>query len=167
MNAEENKQTSKQAVVYVRVAWAGKDTDGLRDRQRQDCLELCARMGLEASGNMFEDSDIPARPGHRLPGFESLLEHVRQQESAWVVTWHIDRLCRHPGGLERLIDLGETRPVRVETVAGGGFDLSTPGRRQAARLMIAAASFGDTDSTPYLISSRAPRRVRGGDRHAR
>lgn len=66
------------------------------DRQRADCFALCTRLGLEIrDADVFMDNDVSAYLDKKRPGFEQLLERVKQGPSQLVV-WHVDRLYRRP-----------------------------------------------------------------------
>jgi len=58
-----------------------------------------------------------------------------------IIVWHVDRLYRQPRELEDLIDLVEQRPIRIEAVRGGGFDLNTTEGRLMARQLVAIAAY--------------------------
>ncbi len=55
--------------------------------------------------------------------------------------WHLDRLYRKPRELEQLLDLLDVRPIRVESVQGGSFDLNRHEGRLFARQLVAFANY--------------------------
>lgn len=128
-----------QVVVYVRISEDRTGEEAGVDRQREDCLELCARLGLEAP-EIFMDNDISAFQNKRRPGYAALLEKAKLGPIR-VVVWHVDRLYRKPRELEDLIDLVESHPIRIEAVKGGVFDLNTHEGRLMARQLVAIASY--------------------------
>ncbi|MGO1920128.1 MAG: recombinase family protein, partial [Microbacterium sp.] len=107
----------EQVVVYLRISEDRTGAEAGVDRQRQDCLEMCARLGISDPA-VFMDNDISAYSGKKRPGYLELLERVKLGPSR-IVAWHVDRLYRRPRELEDLIDLVETHPIRIETVKGG------------------------------------------------
>lgn len=164
MNAEEKKQTSERTAVYVRVAQMRPDESVAAERQRQDCLELCDRLGLEPA-SVHEDIGTSAwRGGHR-PGFETLLESIKGGTSR-VVVWRIDMLYRHHRDLERILGATVTRPLRVDCVSGLGFDLDTAVGQSAARCVATLPTRDDVDVSGAGLAL-ASRRIRGRDGHAR
>ncbi|WP_374761893.1 recombinase family protein [Nesterenkonia aerolata] len=60
------------------------------EQQRQDCLELCQRLGVELPV-VFMDNDLSAYSGKKRPGYLDLLERVKLGPSR-IVAWHVDRL---------------------------------------------------------------------------
>lgn len=129
----------EQVVVYLRISEDRTGAEAGVERQREDCMELCARLGV-VEPVVFMDNDISAYGNKKRPGYLALLERVRQGPSR-IVAWHVDRLYRKPRELEDLIDLVETHPIRIETVRGGGFDLNTHEGRLMARQLVAIASY--------------------------
>lgn len=129
----------EQVVVYVRISEDRTGEEAGVDRQRDDCLELCQRLGLSVP-EVFMDNDISAFKNKKRPGYASVLEKAKLG-SIRVVVWHVDRLYRRPRELEDLIDLVESHPIRIEAVKGGAFDLNTHEGRLMARQLVAIASY--------------------------
>lgn len=126
-----------RAVIYDR---ASLDADGLRKsvtRQHDENLRLCdyKRYKVVAS---HEDNSISAYGEKERPGFEAVLEMIRNREVDVVVAWHLDRLTRNMADLERLILLCEEFDVAVVT-ATGDMDLTTDTGRMVARILAAVA----------------------------
>lgn len=129
----------EQVVVYLRISEDRTGAEAGVERQREDCLEMCARLGITDPA-IFMDNDISAYSGKKRPSYLDLLERVKLGPSR-IVAWHVDRLYRRPRELEDLIDLVETHPIRIETVKGGAFDLNTHEGRLMARQLVAIASY--------------------------
>lgn len=129
----------EQVVVYLRISEDRTGAEAGVDRQRQDCLDLCTRLGADGPV-VFMDNDISAYSDKKRPGYLDLLERVKLGPSR-IVAWHVDRLYRKPRELEDLIDLVEAHPIRIETVKGGAFDLNTHEGRLMARQLVAIASY--------------------------
>jgi site-specific DNA recombinase len=131
----------EQVLVYLRISEDRTGEEAGVDRQRDDCLTMCTRLGLEVSSeNVFMDNDTSAYLNKKRPAFARLLERVKAGPSR-VVVWHVDRLYRRPRELEDLIDLVETHPIRIEAVMGGAFDLNTHEGRLMARQLVAMAAY--------------------------
>lgn len=129
----------EQVVVYLRISEDRTGAEAGVERQRQDCLDLCERLGV-VEPVVFMDNDISACSGKKRPGYIDLLERVKLGPSR-IVAWHVDRLYRRPRELEDLIDLVEAHPIRIETVKGGAFDLNAHEGRLMARQLVAIASY--------------------------
>lgn len=134
-----NNSDMEQIVVYLRISEDRTGAEAGVDRQRQDCLDLCARLGVDEPV-VFMDNDISAYGNKKRPGYLELLERVKLGPSR-IVAWHVDRLYRKPRELEDLIDLVESHPIRIETVKGGAFDLNAHEGRLMARQLVAIASY--------------------------
>lgn len=132
---------AEQVLVYLRISEDRTGEEAGVERQRDDCLALCGRLGLDvAAGDVFMDNDTSAYLNKKRPEFEKMLARVRQGPSR-VVVWHVDRLYRRPRELEDLIDLVESHPIRIEAVMGGAFDLNTHEGRLMARQLVAMAAY--------------------------
>lgn len=132
---------TEQVLLYLRISEDRTGEEAGVERQRDDCLALCHRLGLDvADGDVFMDNDTSAYLNKKRPGFEKMLSRVRQGPSR-VVVWHVDRLYRRPRELEDLIDLVESHPIRIEAVMGGAFDLNTHEGRLMARQLVAMAAY--------------------------
>lgn len=131
----------EQVLVYLRISEDRTGEEAGVERQRDDCLALCKRLGFDVSSDdIFMDNDISAYLKKKRPAFENLLKRVKLGPTR-IVVWHVDRLYRRPRELEDLIDLVEAHPIRIEAVMGGAFDLNTHEGRLMARQLVAIASY--------------------------
>lgn len=112
-----------------------KGGDGLGvTRQEQDCRELAAQLNL-AVAQVYIDNDTSAYSGKRRPGFEDMLDGMKNHQFDVLLCWHTDRLYRSMRDLERLIDIADPHDVPIRTVQGGELDLSTSAGRMVARIL--------------------------------
>lgn len=121
-----------KAVIYCRIS---RDREGAGlgvERQRQDCEQLAAQLGIEVHA-VYEDNDLSAYSGKPRPGYRELLEDLREGRAGTVLAWHTDRLHRSPAELEEYIDVCEPRRVQTRTVKAGHLDLTTATGRMIAR----------------------------------
>lgn len=124
-----------RAAIYTRIS-LDQTGEGLGvQRQLDDCLALADRLGWEVI-NRYDDNDLSAFSGKTRPGYEAMLEAMKQGEFAALICWHTDRLYRSMKDLERLIDIAETKGVQIKTVQGGDLDLSTSAGRMVARMLV-------------------------------
>ena len=131
----------EQVLVYLRISEDRTGEEAGVERQRDDCLALCTRLGLEVpASDVFMDNDTSAYLNKKRPEFARMLERIKLGPTR-VVVWHVDRLYRRPRELEDLIDLVESHPIRIEAVMGGGFDLNTHEGRLMARQLVAMAAY--------------------------
>ncbi len=123
-----------RAAIYVRIS-LDQTGEGLGvARQRKECQALADRQGWEVVAE-FDDNDISAYSGKRRPGFEALLDAMKNGEVKALTCWHIDRLYRSMRDLERLIDVADAAEVIIKTVSAGDLDLSTSAGRTMARIL--------------------------------
>ena len=131
----------EQVLIYLRISEDRTGEEAGVERQREDCLAECKRLGLKVTNDdIYMDNDTSAYLQKRRPEFERLLERVKAGP-ARIIVWHVDRLYRRPRELEDLIDLVETHPIRIEAVKGGAFDLNAHEGRLMARQLVAIASY--------------------------
>jgi len=129
---------ARHAVIYCRIS---RDHTGAGlgvDRQREACEKLAAALGLIVL-RVFVDNDLSAYSGMPRPQYLAMLELLRRREASYLITWHPDRLCRHPRELEDLIDVLEQTATTVKTCVAGDYDLGSPDGRTYARILGAMA----------------------------
>lgn len=134
-------EVMEQVLIYLRISEDRTGEEAGVERQRADCLALCARLGLPVTDeDVFMDNDTSAYLNKKRPDFDKMLARIKTGPSR-VVVWHVDRLYRRPRELEDLIDLVESHPIRIEAVMGGAFDLNTHEGRLMARQLVAMAAY--------------------------
>lgn len=120
------------ACIYCRMS-EDREGGGLGvDRQREDCEQLAASLGLTVV-RVYTDNDLSAYSGKPRPGYQRMLEDLRTGLYGSVLAWHTDRLHRSPRELEEYIDVCEPRNVQTRTVKAGALDLTTATGRMIAR----------------------------------
>jgi DNA invertase Pin-like site-specific DNA recombinase len=125
-----------RAAVYVRQSKDHND-DGLAvERQRQDCLKLCAGRGWTPVE--YKDNDRSAYTGKRREDYERMLIDIEAGKIDAVVAWDLDRLHRRPIELEHFMELADKHRLALATVTGD-VDLSTDNGRLFARIKGAVA----------------------------
>jgi DNA invertase Pin-like site-specific DNA recombinase len=120
------------AVIYCRMS-EDREGGGLGiDRQREDCEQLAASLGLKVL-RVYPDNDLSAYSGKPRPQYRQMLEDLRNGAAGVVIAWHTDRLHRSPVELEEYIDICEPRRIDTRTVKAGHLDLTTATGRMIAR----------------------------------
>lgn len=120
------------ACIYCRMS-EDREGGGLGiERQREDCEQLAAQLGLTVV-HVYADNDLSAYSGKPRPDYQRMLEAVREGAYGTVIAWHTDRLHRSPRELEEYIDVCEPRSVQTRTVKAGALDLTTATGRMIAR----------------------------------
>ncbi|HSE05910.1 MAG TPA: recombinase family protein [Methylomirabilota bacterium] len=128
------------ACIYCRMS-EDREGGGLGvDRQREDCEQLAAELGLTVV-KVYTDNDLSAYSGKPRPGYQQMLDDLRAGLYGTVIAWHTDRLHRRPSELEEYIDVCEPRNVQTRTVKAGALDLTTATGRWQARQLGAMARY--------------------------
>lgn len=148
------------AVIYSRISDDPTGRAAGVDRQRDECLALAESRNVEVL-EVIVDNDLSATTGKRRPGFERVLELIREDRIDAIVVWHTDRLYRLPRDLEPIIDLADGRRLRFLTVEASEIDLNTPAGRMAARIL-AAVSANEVEHKARRQRSAADQRAAHG-----
>lgn len=126
-----------RAFVYLRQSLDRTGSGAAVDRQREDCLKLCAERGWEVV-RTFVDNDVSASSRKPRPQYTAMLQLVEQGGADVLVAWHVDRLTRKLTDLEHLIELAQGTGLRIATVTGD-LDLSTDAGRLVGRILASVA----------------------------
>lgn len=126
-----------RAFIYLRQSLDRTGSGAAVERQREDCLKLCAERGWQVA-HTFVDNDVSASSRKPRPEYRNMLESVEQGGAEVVVAWHIDRLTRRLTELEELIELAQRTGLRIATVTGD-VDLSTDAGRLVGRILASVA----------------------------
>ena len=96
------------------------------------------------------------------------MQHLENAEAGVVIVWHVDRLYRKPHELEQLLDVLDARPIRIESVQGGSFDLNSHEGRLFARQLVAFANYESAHKGARVARAQEQRARTGrlhGSRH--
>jgi len=126
-----------RAFVYLRQSLDRNGSGAAVDRQREDCLKLCADRGWEVA-QVWTDNDVSASSAKPRPAYTRMLAAVERGEAQVLVAWHVDRLTRKITDLESLIELAQATGLRIATVTGD-LDLSTDAGRLVGRILASVA----------------------------
>lgn len=121
-----------RAIIYTRIS-ADQTGEALGvTRQRDEALALADRLGWDVV-DTISDNDLSAFSGKRRPGFEDLLDGLKNNQYDGLICWHTDRLFRTLKDLARLLEVAGG--VEIQTVRGGTVDLSTSSGRMMATIL--------------------------------
>jgi site-specific DNA recombinase len=126
-----------RAFVYTRQSLDRTGLGAAVERQREDCLKLCAERGWTVV-EKFSDNDVSASSTRPRPQYQRMLAAIEAREAEVVVAWHVDRLTRKLTELEALIELSSRTGVRIATVTGD-LDLTTDAGRLVGRILASVA----------------------------
>jgi site-specific DNA recombinase len=107
-----------QAAIYCRMSLARFGDTTKVDDQERICRELAAQLGWHVA-EVYTDNSISAwNKRVKRPGWLAMLDAVDAGQINAIITYHGDRLTRQPRDLEKLIDLGENKGVRLASPTG-------------------------------------------------
>ncbi|RYF60690.1 MAG: recombinase family protein [Comamonadaceae bacterium] len=127
----------RRALVYTRVSKDDSGEGRSNRRQEDDCRKLADLRGWEVVG-VEEDISVSAYTGKTRPGWQRVLDAVKNDQADVIIAWHLDRMTRSMVDLEELIHLAEGSGVGVATVSGD-IDLTQDVGRMVARILAAVA----------------------------
>lgn len=127
-------------LIYLRISANRTSEHASIEQQRADCTALAGQLGYTRTIE-FVDEAVSAYQDRSRPAYQQLLRQLEGSDAGTVVVWHLDRLYRKPRELEQLLDLLDNRPIRVESVQGGSFDLNRHEGRLFARQLVAFANY--------------------------
>jgi site-specific DNA recombinase len=153
------------AAIYCRISNARDEDQTGVDRQERLCREVADRLGLVVEpGCVFVDNNRSAWKRTRSrPGWNALLETVREGRLRHVIVYHPDRLMRQPRDLEELLTLSEEHDITLHGQANRR-DLSDPDDRFFLRIEVAHAC-RSSDDTSRRIRDAIEDRARDGRPH--
>ena len=129
-----------RAAIYTRISLDQSGQGYGVQRQLEDCLALADRLGWDVVAH-YDDNDTSAyNKRKRRPGYENMLQAMKNGEFSALICWHTDRLYRRMGDLETLIDIADAGSIQIRTVQGGNLDLSTSTGRMMARILGSVAN---------------------------
>ncbi|MGO4470316.1 recombinase family protein [Arthrobacter sp. M-10] len=152
MHRTEYMQNQRFA-IYCRIS---RDRVGAGlgvERQQEDCESLVQQLGGTVAVS-FSDNDISAYSGKHRPGYEALLQSIKNSDVDAVAVWHQDRLLRRTIDLEHYIDVCQPLNVATYTVKAGQLDLTTPSGRAVAKTLAAWASYEVETSTDRVKAAK-------------
>jgi len=124
---------SNRAALYLRISKDDARTGLAVERQRDECLAVLRREGLELV-ETYTDNGVSAYARNvTRPAFDRMTEDYRRGQFDVVVCWDMDRFSRQPGQLEEWIEIGEERGLRILTPTEVT-DLGTDNGRMFARM---------------------------------
>jgi DNA invertase Pin-like site-specific DNA recombinase len=154
---------TKRIAIYTRVSKDRHGDERSPTRQEADCraFSVIREWSVEAT---FRDVDLSAyQPGVKRPGYEALLEAIREHRVDGVVVWKLDRLVRRPSEFERFWAACERARVLLASVTE---PIDTSNELGLAIVRILVTFAGLESSTKSLrLKSAARAAAYAGERH--
>lgn len=122
-----------RAALYLRISKDDAQTGLAVERQREECAKVIEANGL-ALVETYRDNNVSAYSRNvKRPEFDRMTADFERGMFDVVVCWDMDRFSRQPAQLERWIELGESRGLRIFTPTETT-DLGTDNGRMFARM---------------------------------
>ena len=134
------------AAVYCRISHVLDDSTIGVDRQEADGRRLVEQRGWALAALHVDNNTSAWKRNRKRPGWDSLLDDIRERRVDVVVVAHPDRLIRQPRDLEDLLDLARDTGVQLVS-AGGNRDLSNPDDVFILRIEVAHACRSSDDTS--------------------
>ncbi|TCO53502.1 DNA invertase Pin-like site-specific DNA recombinase [Actinocrispum wychmicini] len=150
------------AAVYCRISKADDDDQTGVDRQERLCREVADRLGLVVtSDSVFVDPNRSAwKRDRKRPGWDKLIDAMRNGRFRNVIVYHPDRLMRQPKDLEELLTISDEYGIVLHGQANRR-DLSDPDDRFFLRIEVAHACRSSDDTSRRIKDKLADRALDG------
>ena len=154
--------TPRAAGIYCRLSYAPDGSLEKVERQEADCRVLADRLAWPISENhVYRDNNRSAwRRNRKRPGWDAMLEAIDAGEIDAIVVYHGDRLIRQPYDLEKLLNIADSKGVRLASPSGTR-NLDNPDDRFVLRIE-AAQACRESDNTSRRVRDTLAARARAG-----
>ena len=122
-----------RAALYLRISLDRTGEMLAVERQREDCLKLCADRGWTVVAEYVDNSVSASDARKSRPGYDELVRAHTGGLFDALVCYDLDRLTRQPRQLEDWIDQARDNKLVIVT-ANGEADLSTDAGMMFARI---------------------------------
>lgn len=149
-----------RAGIYCRISLAAMDDKTKVDDQERICRDLAERLAWEVS-DVYQDHARSAWSKRRnRPAWNRMLDDVEAGKITGIIVYHGDRLVRQPYDLETLLNLAESKGIRLASPTGTR-DLDDSSDRFVLRILTAQACM-ESDNTSRRRKAQYDRWRRGG-----
>ncbi len=145
--------------IYTRISEDDEQQGKGVARQAKDCNALVARLGWEGDVELYEENDTSATRSKVRPVFKRLMADARAGRIDAIVFWDSDRITRSPREAEDVIDLVETRGIKV--IGFHGDDLTSADGQMMFRIKITVAK-NEIDKMRRRIKAASDQRAAEG-----
>lgn len=154
--------TPRQAGIYCRLSYAPDGSLEKVERQEADCREVAQRLGWPVSDeHVFPDNNRSAwQRNRKRPQWDRMLEAINGGEIDAVIVYHGDRLIRQPFDLEKLLNVADSKGVRLASPSGTR-NLDSPDDRFILRIE-AAQACRESDNTSRRVLRGWAERAKAG-----
>lgn len=122
----------RQAIIYCRISDDREGREYGVERQEAHCRKLAARRGWHVAA-VLVDNDITGTGRKQRPGYDRLLDMLRDGTANAILAVSDKRLNRSYRNAFALLDLIQERDIAVEFTKGGPINMNTAEGRGIAR----------------------------------
>lgn len=154
-------QAPKSAGIYCRLSYAEDGSEEKVDRQEGDCRQVGDRLAWPVSeDHVWKDNNRSAwQRNRKRPGWDKMLAAIESGEIDALIVYHGDRLIRQPYDLEKLINVADSKGIRIASVTGTR-DLDNPDDRYILRIEAAGFCRASDDSSRRIKRAQRERRAK-------
>lgn len=149
-----------RVAIYCRISLARDGETEKVERQEADCRALCERLGWTIVEIFVDNSRSAWQRNRHRPGWDAMLDGIRNNRFDALVVYHGDRLIRQPYDLELLLNLAAERGVRLASPTGTR-DLGNADDRFILRIEAAQACRESDNTSRRVARAREARRAAG------
>ncbi|WP_067483852.1 recombinase family protein [Actinomadura hibisca] len=152
----------KAAGIYCRLSYAPDGSLEKVERQEADCREVAARLGWPVSEeHIFPDNNRSAwQRNRKRPQWDRMLAAIEAGEIDAIVVYHGDRLIRQPYDLEKLLNITDSKGVRIASPSGTR-NLDNSDDRFVLRIEAAQACRASDDTSRRVLRGLESRAKKG------
>jgi site-specific DNA recombinase len=148
-----------RAAIYARQSLDRTGEGMAVTRQLAECRALAERNGWQVNEE-YVDNDVSASSRKPRPEWSRLLKALDAGAHDAVVCWHTDRLYRRLRDLVDLVEIAESRALRIASVRAADLDLSTPAGRMLAGMLGSAGRYeAEQKSARQIAANRQARKA--------
>jgi len=123
-----------RAAIYARQSLDRTGEGMAVTRQLGECRELAERNEWQVLEE-YVDNDVSATSRKARPEWTRLLADLEAGRYDVLICWHTDRLYRRLRDLVDLVEIAESKALRIASVRAADLDLSTPAGRMLAGML--------------------------------
>jgi len=149
-----------RAAIYCRISPTKENKEEKLERQEADSRAVCDRNGWLVEGVFIDPSRSAWMRNRKRPGWDQMLEGVRDGEFDAIVIYHGDRLIRQPWDLELLLSLASEKGIRLASPTGAR-NLDNADDRFILRIEAAQACKASDDTSRRVKRAKSSLREQG------
>lgn len=149
-----------RAAIYARQSLDRTGEGMAVSRQLKECRDLAGRNEWRVVEE-FVDNDVSATARKARPEWTRLLRDLDAGKFDVLVCWHTDRLYRRLRDLVDLVEIAESRALRIASVRAADLDLSTPAGRMLAGMLGHAQRYEVEQKSARQVSANLQARKAG------